>query len=311
MRSLVVLTIVLSGSRLAAADDVAKADALFEEAQQLKAQGKATDACKKYDEALLHNRNAVGTLLNVGLCNEEAGKYASAVKHYTQARDLAREHNLSEHRQAAEERLAATTPLVARLAIAFAEKPDNMKLLIDEEVVPLDKSDDIVVDPGKHHIVVTAPGRVPYDSYIEVDKSSAKAIAIPKLGYPVTVKKSRRTVGKILTFSGAGLAVTGVVLGAYARSKYNGQVGDPLMGANCNEATEPLECNAEGYRITNDARTFGTFGSIIGVSGVAILGVGVYLWFFGPSAPAERDVAIVPTIDPTGSSATLSAFGRF
>ena len=306
MRSLVVLTLVLSSYGLALADDdPKKADAIFDEAQQLKAQGDIAGACKKYEESLAYNRNAVGTLLNVGLCAEEAGKYATAIDYYTQARDLAREHSFVEHRQAAEERLAIVAPLVAHLAIAFAERADGMKLVIDERIVPVDKSDDIVLDPGKHHVVVTAPGRVPYDTWIELTKSSAKAIAVPTLGYPVTVKRGRITVGKIFTFSGAGLATTGVVLGFYARSKYNGQIGD---GKNCRPG-DPPKCTLEGYRITNNARTFGTFGSIIGVSGVALVGVGAYLWFFAPNAPAERNVAIVPTLSP--DSATVSAIGRY
>jgi hypothetical protein len=304
---MVVLALVLSSYGLAVADDdPAKADAIFEEAQQLKAQGNTAEACKKYDEALVYNRNAVGTLLNVGLCNEDAGKYATAVKYYTQARDLAREHNLLEHRHAAENKLTLITPLVARLAIAFAENAENMKLMIDEEIIPVDKSEDIVVDPGRHHVVVTAPGRVPYDTYVEVEKSGAKAIAVPKLGYPVTVKRSsRRTIGKILTFSGGGLVVTGMALGTYAYFRYNGQIGE---GKNCTDDSPPM-CNPEGYRITNSARTVGTFGSIIGFSGLAVAGVGAYLWFFGTSAPTERNVAIVPTLNP--DSAGLTAIGRF
>jgi hypothetical protein len=306
MRSWVVIAIVLGSIGSAVADDDhAMADALFEEAQQLKAQGKTAEACQKYDEALHHNRNAVGTLLNVGLCNEEAGKYASAVKYYSLARELAREHRLHEHREAAEQKLATTTPLVARLAIAFAEQADNMKLVIDETVIPVDKSDDIVLDPGTHHIVVTAPGRVPYETYVELEKSGAKAIAVPKLGYPITVKKSRRTVGKILTFSGAGLSIAGVGLGIYAYTKYEGQVG---VDKNCSPGDPPM-CNPEGYRITNDALTFGTFGSIIGISGVVVAGVGAYLWFFDRQGAGERDVAVVPTLMP--GAATLSAIGRF
>jgi hypothetical protein len=304
MRSLVVVTVVLCGYAVAFADeDRAKADAMFEQAQKLKAEGNAALACDKYREALTYNRNAVGTLLNVALCAEEAGKYATAVKYYTLARDLAREHNLTEHREAAEEKLMITAPLVSHLAIAFAEKADNMKLVIDDEVVPIEKSEDIVIDSGSHHIVVTAPGRVPYDVTVEVEKSKAKAIAVPKLGYPVTVTKSRRTVGKILTFSGAGLVVTGIGLGLYGYATYSGQIGK-----NCSDENPP-ECNEEGYRITNDALTYGTFGTFIGAAGVAVAGIGAYLWFFGPTAPAERNLAIVPTVAP--ESAGLTAIGRF
>jgi len=310
MRSLVVLSIVVGSLAVARADtDPAKADAIFEDAQKLKDAGKNDEACAKFNEALKYNPNAVGTLLNVGLCDEQAGRYASAAKNYTQARDLAREHNLKEHLAAAEERLTTVTPLVSHLAIGFAEKPNEMSLVIDDAIVPLDKADDIVIDPGNHHIVVTAPGRVPYETTVTMEKSKAKAIAVPKLGYPVTVRKSsRKTVGKILTFSGGGLAVAGVVLGLYANHKYQGQIGDTSMGANCSD-TSPPKCNAEGYRITNDAITYGNFGSVIGISGVVIAGAGAYLWFFGPSATSERNVAVVPTVAPT--SAGLTAIGRF
>jgi hypothetical protein len=308
MRSLVVLSIVLGSHALAWADDADQADKIFEEAQKLKEQGKTAEACKKYDEALVYNRNAVGTLLNVALCNEEMGKYATAVKYYTLARDLAREHNLVEHRKAAEDKLAITTPLISHLAIAFAEKPREAKLVIDEDIVPIDRTDDIAIDPGTHRIVVTAPGRVPFETTIEVEKSKAKALAVPKLDYPVTVKKGRRTVGLILSASGVAMVGAGIGLGLYARSKYNGQIGDMTMGANCNEDSPP-KCNGEGYRITNDARTFGTFGSIIGISGAAIAAVGGYLWWFGPKSSSESNVSVVPTLSP--DSAGVTAVGRF
>jgi hypothetical protein len=304
MRWLVVLSIVVGGYGVALADDdTSKADKLFEEAQQLRAAGNKAEACKKYDEALSFNRNAVGTLLNVALCNEEAGKYATAVRYYTQARDLAREHNLAEHRKAAEDKIVVNAPLVSHLAIAFAEKPAGMKLVIDDNIVPVDQSEDIVIDPGSHHVVVTAPGRVPYDTTVEVAKSSAKAVAVPKLGYPVTVKKGQRTVGIILTASGAAMIGTGVVLGLYARSKYNGEIG-----TRCTDE-DPPRCDSEGYRITNDARTFGTFGTWIGIGGVALAGVGAYLWLASPKTTTERNVAIVPALAP--DSAGITAFGRF
>src|SRR5215475_8886969 len=106
MRSLVALAIVMAsyGPVMAQAgeEDAGKADKIFQEAQKLKQDGKSAEACRKYDESLHYNHNAVGTLLNVALCNEEAGKVATALRYFTQARDLAREHNLAEHRKAAD-----------------------------------------------------------------------------------------------------------------------------------------------------------------------------------------------------------------
>jgi len=308
-----VLAIVVGSYGMAnAEEDPTKADAIFEEAQKLKAAGKTADACKKFDEALSYNHNAVGTLLNVALCAEEAGKYATAVKYYTQARDLAREHNLAEHRKAAEDKLAVVSPLVSHLAIAFAEQAPNMKLVIDEEIVPTDKTEDIVIDPGPHHIVVTAPGRVSYDEMVEIEKNKPKALVVPKLGYPVTVKRGgRRTVGIILTATGAASIVAGTALGLYARDQYNGQRGDMTMGKNCTTESPP-RCNAMGYRITNDALTYGNFGTAFFFGGIAVAGVGAYLWLFAPKPLAEHDVAVVPTLAPDSAGVTgVTAVGRF
>jgi hypothetical protein len=311
MRSLAVLTIVLASYGLGRADDHAKADQLFEEAQKLKQSGRNGEACAKYAEALSYNRNAVGTLLNVALCNELGGKVATALELFTQARDLAREHNLAEHRKAAEEHIAAIEKLVPHLAITFAEKAPQMKLVIDDKVFPVEAAGDIRTDPGARHIVVTAPGRVPYETTVQLEAEKRTDLAVPALGHPVTVKSARRTVGKILTFSGVGLIGTSIVLGLFANDKYEAQFKPNKDGViPCSEGNPP-QCDAEGYAETTDARTYGTFGTVVGIAGGAALALGAYLWFFAPKdqVTTERALAITPTVTP--ESAGIAAVGRF
>jgi hypothetical protein len=225
------------------------------------------------------------------------------VKHYTQARDLAREHSLDEHRKAADERLTKVSPNVAHLAIAFAEKAPNMKLVIGEEIISIDRTDDIVLDPGTHHVVVSAPGRVSYEQNIVLEQGKAKAIAVPRLGDPVTVNRGRKTVGKIFTIGGAAVFAAGVGIGVFAWNKYNNQIGP-----HCTDDSPPM-CDQKGLQEINSANNWATFGTIVGAAGVVATGVGVYLWMFGPKASAERNVAIVPHVAP--ESAGLSAVGRF
>ncbi len=288
-------------------EDTTKADKLFEEAQQLKQSGKTDEACAKYNEALAFNRNAVGTLLNVAKCAEDVGKYATAVKHYTQARDLAREHALNEHRAAAEERLAVIVPKVPRLAIAFTERLADMKLVIDDQVFPTDaqSTNELRLDPGARHIVVTAPGRLPYDTTVTLVEGKQEAIAIPRLAKPITVKKARRTVGKVLTFTGAGLAVTGVLLGAWANNNYELAFDD----GHCHEVSgmDPV-CDPTGYQRTGQAYNLAVTGTVVGAVGVATLGLGMFLWLTAPKETSS-DVALVPSI--TNQSAGLAAIGRF
>jgi tetratricopeptide (TPR) repeat protein len=310
MRSLVLMVAVLGTAATAHADgeeDQAKADRLFEEAQALKQAGKSDEACAKYSEALTFNGNAVGTLLNVAKCSEDSGKFATAVKHYRLARDLAREHSLNEHKTAAEERLAINEPKVPRLAIAFTERLAEMKLVIDDVVYPTDQqsTNEIRLDPGTRHIVVTAPGRLPFDTTVTLVEGKQEAVAIPKLAYPVTVKKARKTVGKILTFSGVGLVATGIILGYKANVDFEAE----FKNGNCTEVDggTPL-CNPEGYGLTHNAQQLGTVGTVVGIAGVAAVGLGLVLWLTAPDE-ADHSVAVIPSV--TNDSAGLAAVGRF
>ncbi|NVB80134.1 MAG: tetratricopeptide repeat protein [Kofleriaceae bacterium] len=332
MRSLVVLTVVLASHGLAnaqgaegtgdaqsaaapqASEDHLKADQLFADASKLKAEGKLPQACAKYNEALSYNKTAIGTLLNVALCHEEAGRVATALEIFTQARDLARENNRPEHLAAAEEHITKNEAQVPHVAIAFAELLPNTKLVIDDKVYPITSASDIRVDPGLRHVVVTAPGRLPYDTSIEVKAQEHKAIAIPKLAMPTTVvNKGRVTVGKIVTFSGIAVGGTGIALGLIARSRYNAQVGPAGSGKNCTDAGDGRKpmCNAEGFQKTGNALQLGNVGTVVGIAGGAVVLVGAYLWFFAPKekAHAERQVSIVPTLDPDGAG--IVAVGRF
>jgi tetratricopeptide (TPR) repeat protein len=307
MRGALAVTVVALLAHGAAADGQSKADELFERAQQAKQAGHNAEACKLYEDALRANPNAVGTLLNVAKCSEDAGKVATAVKLYTQARDIAREHDLAEHRKAAEQRLALIGDRVPRLAIGFAERPDNMKLLIDDEVVPTDaeSTNELRLDPGSRHIVVTAPGRLPYATDVVLVEGKQQAIAIPALARPAQ-PRTRKTAGIILAGSGIALAATGLVLGYRANATYDEQ----FENGNCHydPAGGGKLCNATGFSETSEARQLATVGTVVGIAGVAALATGIVLWV---TAPGERShqVAVLPTV--TEQSAAITAFGRF
>ena len=307
------LTVVIASHGVARADENAdhqKADRIFEQAQQLKQAGRTAEACAKYDESLRYNRNAAGTLLNVALCHEEANRVATALNYFTQARDIAREHSLNEHRAAAEEHIAKLEPLVPHISIAFAEIATATKLVIDDKVHPITGADDIRVDPGTRHIVVTAPGRLPYETTVSIRAREKKTVEIPKLQPPVTVSRARRTIGQIVTFSGAALVGTGIALGFVADRRYQGE----LDNGNCRfvMGLSAPQCNPDGYKTTSNALTLGTVGTVVGITGGVAVAVGAYLWFFAPKEPSTREQATV-TLAPTlsGDSAGIAAVGRF
>jgi hypothetical protein len=310
---MVILAIVLATYGYAHAEgdeqpDPEKADKIFDEAQKLKQEGKTAEACAKYDEALHYNSSAVGTILNVALCNEEANKVATALQQFTQARDLAREHNMNEHRAAAEEHIAKLEPLVPHLTVSFEELATDTKLVIDDKAYPITSAADLRVDPGTRHIVVTAPGRLGYETTVEVKASQHASLAVPKLKLPVTVKKTRRTVGKLVTGAGVAILGTGILVGVIANNKYEAQFKGAMP--NCT-AGDPPQCNPDGFSETRSARTLGTVGTIIGITGGAAIIAGAYVWLFAPNdvQTEHSSVALVPSLSP--NSAGFAAVGHF
>jgi len=281
-----------------------QADALFQQGKALEKDGKASEACAKYDQALHLNANAIGIILNVALCDQNAKKFASAYKLFSDARDRAREQNLPEQLKAAEEHLAQVEANVAHLGLGFAEPPtEDTKIVVGNEVVPVTQIGDVLVDEGEVSVEVSRPGRVAYETKLSIGKGEHKAIAIPALAMPVTVKSGRRTFGMIVTLSGGALAVTGVALGLVARSEYNDEFSSQgSMPPHCSKGL----CDQFGQPKVVSARTLGNVGTAVGIGGLAVAAVGSYFWFFGHH---DDKLALVPTMN--SEQLGMTAVGHF
>jgi hypothetical protein len=302
MRSLAILVGLASLVRLAHADDASDAETLFNEGQQAKEAGKTALACEKFEASLAKNPNAVGTILNVALCFEQEGRIASAYKLFSEAEARAHEGNFAEHEKAAHEHKSKLGVDVPHVAIAFEEPARDMKLVVDDKIVDVNAASDVEIDPGPRTIVVSAPGRVTYKTTVTIAKGEHKTVPIPKLGFPVS--GGRAGVGKVLTFSGAGLVAVGIGVGLYARHKYNDQFPTHCSDPDADRPT----CDQTGYANTQNARTLGWVGTGVGIAGLASVGIGAFLWFTAPKAETAH-LAIVPTVTP--EVAGLTAIGSF
>ena len=278
MRVLVVIGALLWVASAAYADDAKTADEKFEAASKLRDAGKTKEACTLFEESLKLNPNAIGTILNV-------------------APQLA----------AAEEHLTKLIPRQSHLAITFAETyPADAKLVVAARVVDFSAANDIVVDPGPTEVVVSAPGRVPYSSTVQVPESQHKTLAVPKLGYPVTSCSSCRTIGKVGVAIGAAAVATSVLLGFKSHSDWS----DATKTANGCVGSGTLVCPQTQVDKVNDARTLGNIGTAVGIAGGVVAIGGAALWYFSPHAvdSGER-MAIIPVVTPT--EAGFAAFARF
>ena len=282
--------------------DIKEADRLFALALSLR-ESNLEQSCKYFDESLEKNPNAIGTLMNVALCDEKLGKIASAHRRFSEARDRAKEGNLPEYIAEAESHIKTLEADLPHVTIKFlVPPPDGTRVLIGETVIPPSQYGNAAVDPGELVIVVSAPGRLAYETRMIIAKKESKPIEVPELKKGVTVKgSSRKSIGIIVTAAGGAAIVTSQILGLYARSKYN---TNHDKGCDMNDV-----CSAEEQSQTEKARTVGNVGTVVGIVGVAAAGVGLYLWITAPKEPTEKRLTFVPNVTP--ESAGLAAIGRF
>lgn len=283
--------------------EVARADALFAEGRAL-LDSNLQQACAKFEESLRANPAALGTLMNVALCDEKLGRIATAVARFTEARDHAKEQNLGEHLKVAEQHIAALAPHVPRLAITLREALPATQVAVDDKLVALDRLAELAVDPGARVVVVSAPGRLPFRATVELARDDRRALVVPALARSVTLTSSRRRIGQIVTLGGAAGGVAGLALGLYARHAYNQQFGP---AGPCTH--DGNLCTPAGQRQVDRARTLGNVGTAVGVLGVVAAGVGAYLWLGAPGDARDRGLAVVPQLAPDGLG--VAALGRF
>lgn len=283
---------------------MAKADALFDEARKLVDAGKRDEACAKFDQSLKLNPNAIGSILNVARCREDAGRVASATRMFTEARDRAVEQHLDEYKRAADEHLASLASRVPYLHVEFTEDPTpETRLLIDNTIAPI-TSADIPVDPGTRTLTVSQPGRVSYERKVTVVEHQRVSVRIPKLGRPIIVSHTRRTLGKIFTATGGATALGALGFVWYAHNLWQ----DQFKTGHCeNESAARPMCDDDGYTATHTARTYGNVGTGLGLASATLIGVGVYLWVTAPQNNAS--IALLPAVAP--DLVGIAAVGRF
>jgi hypothetical protein len=297
-------TTALADAEPAAAIDKPAAEKLFIEGRAELAAGHADVACSKFEQSILKDPRAVGTLLNLGLCNERLGKVATALARFIEGYDRASEAGQPELRKAAEEHIAELRPQVPFLVIKYqAPAIDGEKLVIDDHVVTRDQRE-VPIDPGAHSIVLTAPGRLPYETSIVARISTRIPLELPALDKPGH-GSSRRTVAKILTYSGAGLTGVAIGLALIARHDYHAQFlgSPPHCGAYPPIDGKPV-CDDIGAAGVDNARQLGTTATIVGGIGVVAAVTGITLWLTAPGEPH-----VVPITSSGGAG--LAVVGRF
>ena len=206
---------------------------------------------------------------------------------------LARAAGSREREELAAQKAKALEPKLSRLAIKVTGDASGISITRDGEAVEAaELGVAIPVDPGKHVVEASAPGKKPFSQAIEIGaEADSKVVEIPELeagdagggpGGDAAARKSdgstQRTIGLVLGGAGVVGVAVGAVFGLQASSKWDD------AKSKCDDY--PYECGAEGVDLADDAKSSATISTIGFIAGGALLAGGAALFFTAGSGEA-------------------------
>ena len=157
------------------------AEALFRDGRRLMAEGKISEACAQF-AASYALEPASGTLLNLALCHEKEGKTATAWGEYRAAASLASEQDRKDRTAAAEARIAALEQKLARVTVIAPKDVPDLKVTDDDGgPATLSLGTAVPIDPGVHHLRVSAPGYRVWLTTVEIAAGEQRTVEIANI----------------------------------------------------------------------------------------------------------------------------------
>jgi hypothetical protein len=311
-----------------AAQDKVLAGQLFEDSKALMKAGNFKEACPKLEASAKLDPNAGGTVLNLGLCYEGLGRPATACAYFkeTITRAKAAVPPRPDREQMAREHLATLEPILSYVTIRVAPDAHVDGLHIELDGKSLDEAvwgSSFPIDPGSHHLAVSAPGHDSWAKNVAIGaKADKQTIDVPKLpakaasaSTVVTAKPGPPDKGPLSkTGTGSDVAAwialgAGVVfLGGAVVSQVSASSANDSRKAAC--ATQMSEsCDDTGK---SKVRTWEAVSFVsAGLSAVAF-GVSIYLFTSTSSNPNSAAVSSLRVgVVPAAAMPTFALEGAF
>ena len=298
---------LLAAASTGRADDRPAAQGLFDEGRRLMSAQHYDEACPKFEESQRLDP-AVGTLLNLAVCYEKAGRVASAWSAYLDVAAKADAAGQKDRARVGREKAAALAPRVSKIVIAAPSggAAADLEVTRDGEAVGHAQFGVAVpADPGKHVIAASAPGKQGWSTSVTTTEGQTSTVSVPELapaGAAATATDTgsvpapapaeppapppdavHRGIGtqKLLALVAGGIGVVGIGIGAgfgidslSKHSNASQQCPDP----SCKDPT--------GSALWHDAVTSGNVSTIAFVAGGVVLAGAAVLWFTAKDTPA-------------------------
>lgn len=177
------LPLLLAASANAdSATDRQLAQSLFDSARAAMAQGDFAKACPLLQESQKLDPGG-GTLLNLAVCHENEGRLTTAMVEFNDALSQAIKESRRDREKTAREHIVALTPRLPKLVlISRTELPADTTIELDgSPVTRLVLGVPMPLDPGKHSVRVSAPGRTPFEKEFSLNERETSQIEIAEL----------------------------------------------------------------------------------------------------------------------------------
>lgn len=230
MRLGIVLVTLLSAGVASAQpveEELPPAGKLFMEGRALLDAGKASEACAKFEESYKLDATAAGTMLNLGLCNEQLTKLATALKWFRRAANSALENNLADIEGAAKEKTSALATRVATLKIEVSA-PLGRVVTLDGNKVEEVELGRIELDAGPHVVQLTAPNAPTVTRELEMIDGKPERVELvtavppkPKRYEVIDRGASARRLSYLLGGAGAALVIGSGAVGLFGKRAYD------------------------------------------------------------------------------------------
>ncbi len=292
------LTLVLSTASpmVLAADAVA--EKLFDDGKALMIAKNFAEACPKLEQSQ-HLDPSEGTTFALAYCLENNGQLVSAWLTYKDGRASAKKSGNGQRLELANQRIALLEPRLSTLTITVPSGMTNAVVTIDGKAFVAGTA--VPIDGGKHAVRVTADGKSPFESTVEVGiEKDKKTVTVPALTDAPSTSATTTKLGgdaqKTPTVAYV-MVVTGVVFTL-------GAVGGQLAASGAHDARR-TDCIAELATACDDTgkgkvRTFEALSFVSAGLAVASFGTAIYLFASSgkkePTAAPHAYVRVVPQL---------------
>lgn len=311
-------------------EDKALAEALFQDGRKLIDAGQIADACPKFAESQRLDPSA-GTLLNLAICHEKEGRTASAWAELKEAASMSESAGKADRAEFARKRAAELEAKLSRLVLEVAAPAPGMVIRLNGKdlSVAAAAGTGMPVDPGKHTVEATAPGKKPWSQSVLIEPGqSTKRVEIPALEDPPRAPpppKENKNPGpkekvtapppdgggaslRTLGFVAGGVGLVGLGVGSVFGVMTLSRAGD------VDEGCQQNGCSADEVALNDKAYTSATISTIAFGAGLAFLGAGAALVILSGPSPSEASASakktasqlwLSPQVASTGAQVTL------